>query len=295
METIFPPNGLPPVVITAAPFDTPVIMALPHSGTYYPDALLRASRLSALSLRRSEDAHLDSVLGFAPALGISIIATPYARAYVDMNRDPAERDPLLIGAAVPPQGLSDRVAAGLGVVPRVVGTGLDIYAMPLDADAVQQRITAVHEPYHQALRALIARTKARHGFAVLFDCHSMPSGTWQGKPLANIVLGDRQGRSCAAVLTASVEQRFAAQHLRTARNAPYAGGYTTAHHGAPIHGVHVLQIEMDRGLYMDEAKITLHQGYPMLRQAMAQAMTGWMAALPGIMPQLYPYQALAAE
>jgi N-formylglutamate amidohydrolase len=274
METIFSP-----VVVRPAAFDTPVIIALPHSGSHYPDRLRHVSRLSALSLRRSEDAYLDELLDFASALGIATVATPFARAYVDVNRSPAERDPQLVGG-VPLAGLSDRVNAGLGVVPRIVGPGIEIYAGPISATEVQTRVDTVHKPYHATLATLIAQTRARHGVALVLDFHSMPSGKFLGKPLANIVLGDCHGQSCDGALTDCLEQHCAAQHLSVARNAPYAGGYSTAHHGAPAAGVHMIQIELDRSLYMDEARIEPHSGFAPLRAQLDQMMRALMADVP---------------
>jgi N-formylglutamate amidohydrolase len=280
METIFSP-----VVVRPAVFDTPVIIALPHSGSHYPNRLQQLSRLSALALRRSEDAYLSELLEFASALGIATVATPFARAYVDVNRSPQERDPQLVGAALGP-GLSHRVIAGLGVVPRIVGAGIDIYAGPIAAAEVQMRIDAVHQPYHAALAACIAHTRARHGLALVLDFHSMPSGKFQNKPLANVVLGDCHGQSCDAVLTDRLEQLFAAQQLKVARNAPYAGGYSTAHHGAPGFDVHMIQIELDRSLYMDEARIEPHGGFAPLRAQLLRVMGALMADVPQLRRRL---------
>jgi N-formylglutamate amidohydrolase len=284
METAFPPAvppplAVPPVTVTAAQYDTPVIIALPHSGAHYPECLRASSRLSALSLRRSEDAYLDALLANVQALGIAVIATPFARAFVDVNRNPADIDPVLVGAPAQHRAVSERAAAGLGVVPRIVGAGIDIYRHALTPDIVQQRIAQVHVPYHQALSQLIARTSARHSYAVLLDVHSMPSGKVHGRPLANIVLGDRNGRSCAPMLSHCAEQSLEAQRLRVARNDPYAGGYTTEFYGAPHHGVHVLQIEIDRSLYMDEARMEPHSGFAGLQLALHSALTRIMAAV----------------
>ncbi len=287
MATIFPP-----VSITPARLPGPVIIALPHSGTHYPDDSQQRSRLSALTLRRSEDAFLGQLLAFAPALGIPIIATPFARAYVDVNRGADELDPQLVGIFGQGHSISLRAAAGLGVVPRIVGSGVEIYAAPLSADVVQQRIAAVHAPYHAALAALIARTQAQHGLAVVLDFHSMPSGKWHGRPLANIVLGDQRGQSCGEIFTRAVEQGFIAQGLQVVRNDPYAGGYTTQHYGAPWHGVHVLQVEIDRGLYMDESRIESHAGLEALQMQMELVLTALMQ-LPVLQPQVQ--RPLAAE
>jgi N-formylglutamate amidohydrolase len=283
METIFPLSvasaEVPPVVITAAARTTPVIIALPHSGAHYPEALRSGSRLSALTLRRSEDAFLGELLGDVAALGITTLATPFARAFVDVNRHPADIDPVLIGARAQARGLSERAAAGLGVVPRIVGVGIDIYSHTLTLDTVQQRIAMVHVPYHEALALLIDHTCARHGYAVVLDVHSMPSGKVHGRPLANFVLGDRKGLSCAASLSQSAQHSLEAQRLRVARNDPYAGGFTTEYYGAPQRGVHVLQIEIDRSLYMDEARMETHQGFAGLQTALHSALADVMAAI----------------
>jgi N-formylglutamate amidohydrolase len=282
METIFPrpvPLEVSPVVITAAPRATPVIIALPHSGAHYPEELRASSRLSALTLRRSEDAFLGKLLGGAGALGITTIATPFARAFVDVNRDPADIDPVLIGAPAQVRGLSERAAAGLGVVPRIVGAGIDIYDCALTPAAVQQRIAAVHAPYHRALAQLLDQTCARHGYAVLLDVHSMPSGKVHGRPLANIVLGDRKGQSCALALRRCAQHSLEAQRLRVACNDPYAGGYTTEYYGAPQRSVHVLQIEIDRSLYMDETQMRPHAGFVDLQNALHGAVSMLTAAI----------------
>jgi N-formylglutamate amidohydrolase len=292
METIFPP-----VILRHSSIDTPVIIALPHSGSHYPQALRQLSRLSALTLRRSEDAYLDALLDFAPTLGITIIATPFARAYIDVNRCASDVDPLLIGKPRLHKSISDRAAAGLGVVPRVVGSGVEIYGQPLAPEIVPQRIAEVHAPYHAALAALIADTKARHGFAVVLDFHSMPSGKSHGRPLANIVLGDRRGQSCAAEMTGIIEDCFMVEHIGVMRNDPYAGGYTTECYGAPHAGVHVLQIEIDRSLYMDEAQVALHSGFAPLRSSVDHVLNQFMAQLPTLTAALEPSQPrpLAAE
>jgi N-formylglutamate amidohydrolase len=270
---------------------------LPHSGSHYPERLRQLSRLSAHSLRRSEDAFLDGLLNFAGALGIAMVMTPFARAYVDLNRSPHELDPLLVGAPLPPGGLSDRTAAGLGVVPRSVGSGIDIYACTLDMCEVEQRISTVHTPYHDALAELIAATRRQHGFAVVLDFHSMPSGKWHGKALANIVLGDCHGRACGAALTEFLHDACREQNFNVARNAPYAGGYSTAFHGAPLLDVHMLQIEIDRSLYMDEARIVPHTGFAMLHASLAQVLGALMAALPTLQHRLRTdwHAPLAAE
>jgi N-formylglutamate amidohydrolase len=149
------------------------------------------------------------------------------------------------------------VAAGLGTIARIVGTGEEIYRGKLRfADAVR-RIEGFYEPYHRALRRLVDETRARFGHCVLVDCHSMPSG-WAGERprdsrKVDMVLGDCFGTSCAPSVIETAERTLRDRGYTVNRNAPYAGGYTTRHYGRPRQGVHALQIEINRDLYMDEA------------------------------------------
>jgi N-formylglutamate amidohydrolase len=256
-----------PVYLVAG--QSPVMIALPHSGSHYPDDLRLASTLSLRTLRRSEDAFLDQLYGWAPEMGMSLVSTPFARAYVDVNRDAADVDPQLTGGDSSPA--SDRARAGLGVVPRIVGQGVEIYSAPVSRQAVTARIEAVHRPYHHCLQQELNRLRRQHGFALLLDCHSMPSAATMGRRMAPVVLGDLHGRSCDSRLTGWVEEALRQQGFVCARNDPYAGGYTTSHYGRPAEQLHVLQIELDRSLYMDELRIEPHAGLPMMRQRLHQA------------------------
>lgn len=264
-----------PVIVRAA--RGPCIFALPHSGCHYPENLRAASRLSLRNLRRSEDAFLEQLYDWAPQLDSSLILTPFARAYIDVNRDPHEKDASLVGDIAEVAKSGERARAGLGVVPRIVGQGLDIYSGTISSSDVTQRIEQVHRPYHAALSQLIARSVSHHGFALLFDCHSMPSGRLLGRTVAPVVIGDRHGSSCAASLSHAAMAAFGAQGLRAVRNDPYAGGYTTCHYGRPDHGVHVLQIEIDRSLYMDEIGISAHGGLRPLRDGLHGVFAGLVA------------------
>jgi N-formylglutamate amidohydrolase len=267
----------------------PLIAASPHSGRHYPADLLAASRLDGLTLRRSEDAFIDDLISFAPQLGIALLTAQVARAYIDLNREPYELDPGMFADDLPAHArrASDRLAAGLGAVPRVVGLGLDIYARKLQLAEAESRIDQVHRPYHQALSGLLEDTVSHCGYAVLLDCHSMPSlapgraqGGWRGP--AEIVLGDRNGLACHPALTALLRAGFEAQGLRVAVNDPYAGGYTTQRYGVPAQCRHVIQIEIDRGLYMDELTIARRDGFAPLQQALRETFAAFFEALPSL-------------
>jgi len=153
-----------------------------------------------------------------------------------------------------------RVAGGLGTIARVVADGKEIYRHKLSFEEAERRIRELYEPYHDALRQLVADAHHKFGCAVLIDCHSMPS---VGGPMdqdagltrADIVLGDRHGTSCASELTNFAEAIFKDLGYSVGRNAPYAGGFTTERYGKPLHGIHALQIELNRALYMDEATL----------------------------------------
>ncbi len=266
-----------------------IILTSPHSGRHYPANLLGTARLDATALRRSEDAFIDQLIGAGPSLGMEIFCATHARAYLDVNRDPSELDPSLFhDPPVMPKKPSDRVQAGLGVLPRVVGVGLDIYPRRIDFAQAQQRISAIHIPYHDALTQLVAEAKAIHGYAVMLDWHSMPSGAVAhmrahgGKMNPAIVLGDLNGRACAPQITEAVLHAFERRGYAVSVNEPYAGGYTTQRYGKPFDNCHVLQIELDRGLYMDELRIKPHGGFAGLRDVL----TSLLGELAGTIPAL---------
>lgn len=248
----------------------PLVFASPHSGRLYPDSMMAASTLGAQAIRRSEDAWVDTLLDGVEVLGVSLISARFARAYLDVNRDAYELDPAMFEGDPPPFTLAQtpRVAAGLGSIARVVAEGQEIYSRKLSFGEAQLRIEAVHRPYHRALADLLAEARREWGRAVLVDWHSMPSAATrpsrQGRR-TDIVLGDRFGASCAPALTALVERELRRLGYEVARNAPYAGGYTTELYGAPADGAHVLQIEINRGLYLDEASLRPTSGFGRLQ------------------------------
>ena len=267
----------------------PLIIASPHSGTIYPSDFLRRSRLDLRLLRRSEDAYVDELVGDAPSLGLALICARYARAYVDLNRAPDELDPLMFSEPVPDTARcdSDRVAAGLGVIPRVAGIGLDIYNGKLPLAEAYTRLEAVHKPYHAALRALIDEARSIHGYAVLLDCHSMPSAALppssrSGQARPQMILGNRWGESCSPAILSLVQGAIEAAGYRTALNTPYSGGYTTEAYGQPHRNVHVVQIEIDRSLYMSELHLTRQAGLTTLRRHLAQVFSAVQAGLPAL-------------
>lgn len=268
-----------------APPPTALVFASPHSGDLYPDDMLAAARLPVETLRASEDAFVDRIIADAPALGATTIRARFARAYVDLNREPWELDPAMFEGDLPDyaQGRSARVAAGLGTIPRVAGEGKPIYARKLTFAEARDRVELTHRPYHDALDRQLAAARTAHGAAILIDWHSMPAAAARGQRARNggpcdIVLGDRFGAACSPKLTGLVERELEALGYRVVRNAPYAGGYTTEHYGRPGKRTHALQIEINRALYMNETTREPTDGLARLT-ADAQALTKALAAL----------------
>ncbi|MDB5445303.1 MAG: formiminoglutamase [Phenylobacterium sp.] len=262
------------------PPPTPLVFASPHSGRLYPDDMMAAAALDAHAIRRSEDALVDDLIGAAPQLGAAVLAARFARAYIDVNREPFELDPAMFVDELPAfaRARTARVAAGLGAIARVVSEGQEIYARKLTFAEARARIEQAHRPYHAALERLIDEAHATHGFAILIDWHSMPSAAARagGRDRASdFVLGDRFGAACAGLLTQRVERELEAMGYRVARNTPYAGGYTTEHYGRPARRTHALQIEINRALYLDEASLDPTAGFDRLKadlEALARAL-----------------------
>jgi N-formylglutamate amidohydrolase len=265
-----------------APPPTPLVFASPHSGRLYPEDMMSAAALDPVSIRRSEDAFVDDLIEAAPELGAALITAGYARAYIDLNREPFELDPGMFADELPEfaRSRTARVAAGLGAIARVVSEGQEIYSRKLTFAEARTRIEAAHRPYHVALAELIAEAHAAHGFAILVDWHSMPAAAARAggreRP-CDMVLGDRFGAACAGILPARVERELEGLGYRVARNTPYAGGYTTEHYGRPARRTHALQIEINRALYLDEATLEPTENFARLRSDL-QALTRALAA-----------------
>ncbi len=251
-------NGFPAFdVLSPADQRLPFVFNSPHSGRQYPESFLAASRLDARSIRRSEDAYVDELFSHVVPLGAPMLRAHFPRAYLDVNREPYELDPKMYDGRLPSYAniRSIRVAGGLGTVARIVSENHEIYRHRLPVEEALNRIETIYKPYHSTLRRLLAQTHVTFGHAVLIDCHSMPSTvkcqTTDTRP--DFILGDRYGTSCNSDLTDFAFETLRSKGYSVSRNKPYAGGFITEHYGRPSSGLHALQIEINRGLYMDEA------------------------------------------
>ncbi|MDH3264660.1 MAG: N-formylglutamate amidohydrolase [Paracoccaceae bacterium] len=238
---------------------TSVVFSSPHSGRDYPAAFLKASMLDEWSIRSSEDAFVDELFGAAPEFGAPLLAATTPRAFIDVNRSAEELDPALVEGA-PRSAHNPRISSGLGVIPRVVANGRVIYRGKISRADADARIAAHWQPYHATLRGLVEEALAAFGEAILIDCHSMPHEAIEqvsapGARRPDVVLGDRFGAAAAVEVVERIEAAFAGAGLRVARNAPFAGAYIAQAYGRPSRGTHVVQVEIDRALYMDERTV----------------------------------------
>lgn len=246
----------------------PFVFASPHSGRDYQTSFIANSRLSPLTLRRSEDSFIDDLYSEVPSYGAPFLKALFPRAYLDPNREAYELDPYMFMEPLPEfvNTKSPQVLAGLGTVPRVVANGDEIYKRKLLFKEAENRIKTCYFPYHAALNNLINETKKKFGKCILIDCHSMPSiYTESTNNNVDIVLGNKHGKTCANELMQFVENQFKYLDLIVRRNHPYAGGYTTKHYGKPNENVHALQIEVNRASYMNEKTITRKNDFIMMK------------------------------
>jgi N-formylglutamate amidohydrolase len=267
----------------------PVLISVPHAGRAYSPALLGAARLPRFKLEVLEDRLVDRLVWRAVAAGAAAIIADSPRAEIDLNRDEREIDPAMVMPRPHPSGVieSVRTRGGLGLVPaRIAGAGA-IWRDRLPAAELSRRIEQIHRPFHGAIDAALAALRERFGIAILLDCHSMPPRAATGE--AQIVLGDRHGGSIAPEYVALAEDQARQAGFTVARNAPYAGGHVTARTGRPKTGIHALQIEIDRSLYLAEDLRNPGPGFDRVA-ALIAAIVAAIAAR-----ALDPPQAIAAE
>jgi N-formylglutamate amidohydrolase len=285
MDVPVEPLHHPPVLVERPVEQTaPLVFASPHSGRRYPDEFLAASRLDPCGLRRSEDSFVDELFAAAAGHGAPLVHATFPRAFCDPNREPWELDPAMFADSLPAwvNTTSPRVSAGLGTIARVVASGEAIYRGKLAFAEAERRIETCWKPFHDTIATLVEDTRVRFGQCVLIDCHSMPShvqANGRGERLADVVLGDAHGTACAPHITRFVERRLHDLGYRVRRNDPYAGGFITRHYGRPRQQVHALQIEIARGLYMDEARFERSFGFNEIQRDMGHLIQSLAAEL----------------
>jgi N-formylglutamate deformylase len=285
---------LPFEILEPVEWGGPAVFNSPHSGSVYPHAFLAATRLDVSTLRRSEDSFVDELVAGVVGRGYPLMRAHFPRCYVDVNREPYELDPRMFDGRLPSfaNTRSMRVAGGLGTVARVVGESQEIYGQRIPVEDAIRRIESLYKPYHRALRRLFARQHREFGAAVLIDCHSMPStaGAKDERPRADIVLGDRYGTSCVPAVAEAIEALLRGRGYVVSRNKPYAGGFITEHYGNPAVGLHAIQLELNRALYMDERRYERAASFQSVA-ADLESLADEVGAIP--VQELRPYRAAA--
>jgi N-formylglutamate amidohydrolase len=246
----------------------PVLLSVPHAGRAYDPAVVAGLRVPPEKAMLLEDRYADFLVAQAIAAHVPAIIARAPRLVIDLNRAPDDLDPGAIrggvGYGMPP---SAKARAGLGLVPtRLWGIG-PLWRTALDPAVVSARMRTIHAPYHAAIAYALAMARCDFGAAVLIDVHSMPPIGGDAAP--EIVIGDRFGASAATQITANALAVLTQLGFRVAVNTPYAGGYIVARHGAPAANVHALQIEVDRGLYLDAAFDRPGSGLVRIQRAIA--------------------------
>ena len=286
----------------------PVVFASPHSGRYYPPDFVARTRLPEHALCQSEDAFVDELFDQVPNFGASLLAATYARAYLDLNRGANELDPDMFTPKLADSTLhtSQKAKAGLGLIPGIIAEGMPIYRGPLPAREAAKRRDLVHKPYHQKLTGLLEESRIRFGAALLLDCHSMPSedahsdkagrrGKRSHQKGVDIVLGDSWGSSCDREITSMAEEFFISAGFRVRRNLPYSGGFSTVQYGKPAQRMNALQIEIARGLYMNEASRTPLPEFEEIKRAITRVSEQLTLAATGHLANLGEDRPRAAE
>jgi N-formylglutamate amidohydrolase len=254
---------------------SPLVLSVPHAGRHYPQPMAGLARLSTQELRPLEDRYADALIEAALEDGHQAVVSLVARAWIDLNRGEDELDAGMFSTPSLTARISAKVRGGLGLVPRRIAAG-DIWRAPLTHNDLESRLQLVHRPYHLAIEQALERALAVHGIAILLDVHSMP-GLRQDQP-PQIVIGSLYGRSCSPDIAEAALRESRIAGMRTALNSPYAGGHVLEKHGAPHRGFHALQIEVDRGLYLDAMHDKPGAGLPTMRQFLRRLSTALVEA-----------------
>jgi len=246
----------------------PLVFDSPHSGGAYPDDFRHAAPRDVL--RAAEDTHVEALFAAAPAHGAPLLEALFPRSYIDANRGLADIDPSLLADAWPGElAPGEKSRLGLGLIRRLARPGVPVYDRKLTAAEIQARIDAYYLPYHRELRRLLDDAHARHGGGVHVNCHSMASKGNAMTPdgaatRADIVLGDRDGATCAPEFTAMVAEALRGSGYHVRINDPYKGAELVRRYADPARGRHSLQIEINRRLYMDETTRERSQNFARL-------------------------------
>lgn len=236
----------------------PMVLSVPHKGMLFPEEFLANSRCGIDELRSNEDSFVDELVKKASDAGIPMVAMNIARSFVDVNRDKIELDPTMFYNH-PHANESNiggrRCRVGLGVIHRITAKNHSIYDGLLDYNEVTERFAQVYDPYHKKLQQLIDKVIKKFGFCLVLDCHSMPSeicSLMQDTAKIDFCLGTLFEQSCPAEMHDIFKQQLEEDGYNVADNCPYSGAYITFNYCQPRKGIYTMQMEINRGLYMNE-------------------------------------------
>ena len=269
-------SGKPPV---------PLVLASPHSGTFYPERFFHLTDLKLADFQQYEDAAVDKLFSFAPAMGLPLLSAVYGRAWVDLNRHSLELDPTMFSDSLPAQIKTDsaRVKSGFGVIARQLNANKLIYKDKLHFSVERERLTDVHFPYHAALENLIKKNLNMFGKSLLFDLHSMPllpSACLVKGKMPDFVLGTGDGGSCAPAIAVAAAEILRDLGFFVTINLPYSGAYTTLYYGRPAQRSHAMQIEIGRHLYWDIKQYAPSENFNTLWRKLSLFMERFLQVLP---------------
>ena len=265
----------------------PIVSSSPHSGTFYPERLFHLTDLKLSDFQKYEDAAVDRLFSFAPAMGVPLLSAVYGRAWIDLNRYPLELDPTMFSDALPPQAKTDstRVKYGFGVIARQLNANKLIYKDKLRFSQEQKRLTEVHFPYHAALSTLIKKNLAYSGKSLLLDLHSMPmlpAGCLIKGCMPDFVLGSAHGGSCTREVVNAALEILQEMGFFVTIDLPYSGAYTTIHYGRPDIHSHAMQIEIGRHLYWNEDRYEPSENFNALWRKLSIFMDRFLKILPSL-------------
>jgi len=253
-------RSIPPaaIAVNRPAANGPVIVSVPHAGRVYPPDIIEAARVERSQLERLEDAWSDLIAAEATDAGATVVAALWARAVADLNRGEGQMAPgevaIPLRAQFSAPGRKER--AGLGVVPTRLADCGPLWKRPIDGAGLHWRLESFHRPYHTALGEALRSARDRFGHAILIDLHSMPSiPVGQVGHGARIVIGDRFGETAGEWLVRRVMTSAGRLGEVVTRNQPYAGGHIIRTHGRPGDGIHAVQVEIDRSLYLTPERL----------------------------------------
>ncbi len=240
----------------------PLVFDSPHSGTIYPEDFDYVCRFT--DLQKAEDKFVDELFSCVPEYGGALLCANFPRSYIDVNRRIDDIDPVILADPWPFGKInpSSRSDAGIGLIRRLVRPGMPVYDHPLSVEDVAARIEKCYKPYHDALEKLINDAHYNFGQIWHVNCHSMPSASARPKqPIGfmgrlpcetDFVLGDRDGTSCDLEFTHAVRDFLKGLGYTVTINDPFKGVELVHRYSAPARGLHSLQIEINKALYMNE-------------------------------------------